>query len=316
MLQRKPLVKVVRSSRGLRRVSLYYGNASKGTEQAFNNTKVAEETRNIPIRYQPSSGSFILDTIRYATSSGRVDSTFKPPPKIIIDGNEEKPPPLYKYHIPTNTFQKVILSVGAATAAILDPRRADMVAVLGETTGYDALSKLFSKMIQDTEGQKILLDKPRINSSSLDLNELSKLPEGTLGHAYIKFLDDNQVTPDSRLPVQFVDDPELAYIMQRYREAHDLFHTVLGMPTNMLGEVTVKWVEGIQTGLPMCVGGAIFGPLRFKPKQRQKYLSTYLPWAIRVGKSSKLLMNVYFEKRWEQSLAELRQELGIEEPPI
>lgn len=34
----------------------------------------------------------------------------------------------------------------------------------------------------------------------------------------------------------------------------------------LLGEVTVKWVEGIQTKLPMCVAGAIFGPLRLKTK--------------------------------------------------
>lgn len=32
------------------------------------------------------------------------------------------------------------------------------------------------------------------------------------------------------------------------------------------GEVTVKWVEAIQTKLPMCVGGAIFGPIRLKTK--------------------------------------------------
>jgi len=43
------------------------------------------------------------------------------------------------------------------------------------------------------------------------------------------------VTPDSRSQVQFVDDVELAYVVQRYREVHDLFHTLLGMPTNMLG---------------------------------------------------------------------------------
>lgn len=43
------------------------------------------------------------------------------------------------------------------------------------------------------------------------------------------------VTPDSRADVKFVDDEELAYVMQRYREVHDLLHTLLGMPTNMLG---------------------------------------------------------------------------------
>lgn len=74
------------------------------------------------------------------------------------------------------------------------------------------------------------------------------------------------MTPDSRLAVQFVDDPELAYVAQRYREVHDLIHTLLEMPTHMLGEVTVKWVEAIHTKMPMCSTGALFGAVRLRPK--------------------------------------------------
>ena len=66
--------------------------------------------------------------------------------------------------------------------------------------------------------------------------------------------------------MHFVDDEELAYVMQRYREVHDLTHTLLGMKTNLLGEITVKWVEGLQFGLPMCVTAGVFGPIRLKPK--------------------------------------------------
>ena len=36
------------------------------------------------------------------------------------------------------------------------------------------------------------------------------------------------------------------------------------MPTDMVGEVSVKWVEALQFGLPMAVGGALLGPARFK----------------------------------------------------
>jgi ubiquinone biosynthesis protein Coq4 len=57
-----------------------------------------------------------------------------------------------------------------------------------------------------------------------------------------------KVTPDSRLQVQFVDDVELAYVMQRYREAHDLFHAVLGMPTNMLGNDHIEINVTIRLG--------------------------------------------------------------------
>lgn len=49
-------------------------------------------------------------------------------------------------------------------------------------------------------------------------------------------LDLQKVSPDTRMPPKFVDDEELAYVIQRYREVHDLMHTLLGMPTNMLGE--------------------------------------------------------------------------------
>jgi len=71
-----------------------------------------------------------------------------------------------------------------------------------------------------------------------------------------------RASPDERPPVQFVDNVELAYIMRRYREIHDLVHVVLGQPTNMLGEVTVKMFEGLQTGLFMCATGGILGAVR------------------------------------------------------
>ena len=47
------------------------------------------------------------------------------------------------------------------------------------------------------------------------------------------------------------------------------------MPTNMLGETAVKWVEAIQTGLPMCFSAALFGPLRFRPKYVKIHCCTH-----------------------------------------
>ncbi|KAG8184289.1 hypothetical protein JTE90_008975 [Oedothorax gibbosus] len=222
---------------------------------------------------------------------------------------------LYDAHIPTSTLQKVLLTLGSSVLSISNPYRHDMVAVLGETTGLKAAQQIRDKMMQDPEGISILHDKPRISSSSLDYQFLESLPKGTLGHAYLAFLKDNNVTPDTRRPVHYVDDAEIAYVIQRYREVHDFNHTLLGMPTNLLGEVCVKWVEAIQTGLPMCVAGALLGPLRLSAKQRQKYLESYLQWSISCGQQAKFLMNIYFEKRWQQNLDDLRKELNIPELP-
>lgn len=112
-----------------------------------------------------------------------------------------------------------------------------MIACLGEVSGVQALSNIYNEMQNNPEGAAVLKDRPRINSNTVDLKSLAKLPKNTFGHVYLKFLEDNNVTPDSRLTVQFLDDVELGYVMQRYRECHDLYHAVLGMPTHMLGEV-------------------------------------------------------------------------------
>ncbi|KAM8709095.1 hypothetical protein ACLKA7_015981 [Drosophila subpalustris] len=216
-----------------------------------------------------------------------------------------------KQRIQISPFQKLLLGAGSSIAALLDPRRHDMIACLGETTGENALWNILDTMQSSEEGRRILAEKPRINTQTIDFNRLETLPPDTFGATYAKFLKDNKVTPDSRMEVRFLEDPKLAYLMTRYRECHDLVHAALNMPTNMLGEVAVKWVEALNTGLPMCYGGAVFGAVRLRPKQRREYLKRYLPWAIDNGKQMKPLMPVYWEQRWEQNVNDLRAELSI-----
>uniref|UniRef100_A0ABD2WCJ8 Ubiquinone biosynthesis protein COQ4 homolog, mitochondrial n=1 Tax=Trichogramma kaykai TaxID=54128 RepID=A0ABD2WCJ8_9HYME len=216
-----------------------------------------------------------------------------------------------KNHANLSLLQRLLLTAGSATISITNPYRGDMIACLGETTGQGALVHCRDRMLSSDEGKRILDEKPRINTRTLDLQRLRDLPEGSVGKTYSLFLENNKVSPDDRSPVQFVDDLELAYVMQRYREVHDIFHAVLLMPTTMLGEVSVKWVEGLQLKLPMCVAGAIFGAARLKPKQRQLYLNYHLPWAIQTGKNANFLLGIYFEKRWEQSLEDFHKEMNI-----
>lgn len=47
-------------------------------------------------------------------------------------------------------------------------------------------------------------------------------------------------------------------------------------------------------------------------RQRENYRQHYLPWALNVSKNMKPLMTVYWEKRWNQNIDELRNELNIE----
>ncbi|CAL1530540.1 unnamed protein product [Lymnaea stagnalis] len=223
---------------------------------------------------------------------------------------------LYPGHIRTSFFQKSLLALGSGIACLVNPARDDMICALGETTGPPALKYMHKNMLADPVGRQILEEKPLINSTTIDVDYLGSLREGTFGKEYWNFLSVNGFSPDARRPVNFIDDPDLMYVMLRYRQCHDLVHTLLGMPPNMLGEVAVKWFEAIQTRLPMCISAAVLGPIRLGPKHREKYINIFLPWAIRSGYNSKFLMNVYFEKHWDQDLSELRKELKVEPAPV
>jgi hypothetical protein len=59
-------------------------------------------------------------------------------------------------HIETTGFQKFLLAVGSAAVSLLDPTRADMIAVMGETAGDSAIKYMLQKMQSDSEGQEIL----------------------------------------------------------------------------------------------------------------------------------------------------------------
>lgn len=68
-----------------------------------------------------------------------------------------------------------------------------MIACLGETTGVDSLNNILNAMRKSEEATQILIEKPRINSATVDLDALKRLPEDSLGYCYRKFLDDNVI---------------------------------------------------------------------------------------------------------------------------
>jgi ubiquinone biosynthesis protein COQ4 len=168
-------------------------------------------------------------------------------------------------------------------------------------------------MLSDPTGRRILRDRPRISSATMSMTYLRTLPENTVGRAYADWLDREGVSPDTRDTVKYIDDEECAYVMQRYRECHDFYHAVTGLPIVVEGEVALKAFEFANTLLPM-TGLSMFAVTRLKPKERERFWKIYLPWAIKNGIGAKEVLNVYWEEQLEGDVNALRAELGIEKP--
>ena len=143
---------------------------------------------------------------------------------------------------------------------------------------------------------------------------LRQLPEKSVGYAYAAWLDREGVTPDTRDTVRYIDDEECAYVMQRYRESHDFYHALTGLPVMVEGEVALKAFEFANTLLPM-TGLSLLAVTRLKAVQRARFWDVYFPWAVQNGIRSEDIINVYWEEELERDVDDLRGALGIEKPP-
>lgn len=167
---------------------------------------------------------------------------------------------LYPGHQPLTASQSVLLTVAAGVGALVFPQRADLVGAVGETTGGMALRRMRDRMRADSTGAAILRRRPRITDETLE--RAWECAPGTLGGEYARFMGTRRFKPADRPPVRFVSDEELAYVATRSREVHDVWHVLFDCPTTVQGELALKALEFVQTGMPMTALSAAFAPLR------------------------------------------------------
>lgn len=228
----------------------------------------------------------------------------------------ERPEPNYEGHVRLHPVERLALFIGSGIGAYFHPQKPEYIVSLGESTAFDCvLKRLRRHMLDSKSGREILKDRPRMTSTSLDLEKLAKFPPDTLGYVYVKWLEKEGVSPDTRTPVRYIDDEELAFVMQRYRECHDFYHAITGLPIVREGEIAVKLFEYMNLGIPMAGLGSLLAPIPISSKQRKRLLSVYYPWALRVGSGCKPLISVYWEKLLDKNIDELRNELGVDVPP-
>ncbi|KAF7857044.1 uncharacterized protein EAF02_011277 [Botrytis sinoallii] len=225
-----------------------------------------------------------------------------------------RPAPNYPGHVPLTSIERGGLAVGSAVMAFFNPYRADLIAACGEATATPYfIYRLRDAMLSSPTGRRILRDRPRISSKTLSMPRLRALPPNTVGRCYAEWLDREGVSPDTRDSVKYIDDEECAYVMQRYRECHDFYHAITGLPIVREGEVALKAFEFANTLLPM-TGLSMFAVMSLKPAERRRFFTIYAPWAFANGLKAEEVINVYWEEQLERSVEELREELGIEKP--
>ena len=190
--------------------------------------------------------------------------------------------PMYPGKITTSSASRVWIACTSASRALADPRRADEVA---PRRGDGPRRAREPARAAPRDGRRPRASR-RARSSArprrcCSPTRCSRTRAARSGRAYGEFMRTHGFDADERAAVTLVDgDEELAWVMTRYRQVHDLWHVLCGLPPSVLGELALKWFELVQTRLPVAGLSAVVGPLSLRSWEERRLLArVYVPGA-------------------------------------
>jgi ubiquinone biosynthesis protein COQ4 len=198
----------------------------------------------------------------------------------------------------------------ALFALARNPNELDRVFEIGEALNAPRVPAMLDGIAATPDGRRILEVRPTIDTKSVDLGALRALPDGTLGREYTRFLDDNRITPDVFKSPE-IGDPRVAYVMQRIRQTHDLWHVLTGYGPDVIGEILLQAFTYAQLRVPSALALTLVGWARFGRKQPR--FAAHMRDAYRRGRATAPLAMFMWEDHWAEQVVGLRERLAC--PP-
>lgn len=213
------------------------------------------------------------------------------------------------FSVPTPTrmpspWTRTKQALSALGVLMKDHTRLDQVLVFTQAVNLGRLKNAADRIEAMPEGAALLREQPRIDREHVDFDALRRLADGTLGREYMRFLDDNGITPDVFAELPEVGDERVAFMMLRMRQTHDLWHVLTGYAPDVPGELRLQAFTFAQTGAPSALALTVFGTVRWTFAKKGHYGKVME--AFRRGRATKFLPTFRWEDHWETPVAELR----------
>jgi ubiquinone biosynthesis protein COQ4 len=208
----------------------------------------------------------------------------------------------------------------AARTLAADPDDLPQVFTIIESLSGNTLHRLWKRMMRTEEGQRVLANRPDIVTLLADRRSLAQLPEGSLGRAYLAFVEREKISPEgireagkkgmtNEIPLS---DP-YDYIHARMRDTHDLWHAAVGYHGDVLGETALLAFTFAQTQNPaiaLIIGIGLLKTIG-APEARAVIIDGF-----RRGRAAAWLPAQEWEAMLALPLTEVRRRLQLDEPPV
>ena len=208
----------------------------------------------------------------------------------------------------SNVLARVRYGMHTGLVFALDPMDTLQVNLLTVGIDFRGLRKLGARFADDPRWQQLVAERATIDTKHVDFDYLRRLGPETLGGAYVRMLDHNRLDPDFfQPPPEWPED--VAYVLQRLRQTHDLMHVLTGLDTDIAGEVALQAFVRVQLRLQFSAFVVLFGALIYGP--RYPRMLPMIVQAYIAGHRADPLFSTRWEDLWEVPIDAVRRRFSI-----
>ena len=185
--------------------------------------------------------------------------------------------------------------------------------------------RFFERFVKSEYGRRVVTEPVKLEEIMTRKDWLRSLPEGSVGRAYLAFMEGENLTPDGVVgaaeeagigytgETQF---PEMRRMSLNFEVAHDLWHVLTGYGRDTLGELCLLIYTREQTGNEGLRLITWIGALAGKLEQPGMKTLSAMKEAKAMGEKSSWLPAEDIEIMLAQPLEAVRDRLGLIEPVI
>ncbi len=215
---------------------------------------------------------------------------------------------------------KPLKAARAMRELFADPDDTQQVFEIIEAMQGPALVRVRNRLQKSEQGRRLLSEQPDLVPLLQDREALRALPGGSLGRAYLAFVESEGIGADGLVEASDVErrrDAEAEYLWIRnwLRDSHDLWHAVLGYQGDLVGEAALLAFSHHQTGN---IGVGMIATMAWLKIGRVTDRSIGARDVIANGRRRAKRMAWFLEVPWHQwlarPLADVRRDLGADRP--
>ena len=209
-----------------------------------------------------------------------------------------------------------IETVRAVAALIQNPDDTGQVFRLISSLGGTS-RRVVRAFARSSSGKALLATRPDIRARLDDREALARLPEGSLGRAYLAFMQSDRLDSGFLVEVDHRENAsrehesdEVRWVGERLRDTHDLWHALTGYGGDVLGEAALLAFLFAQTR-----GGAfgLLASVAFLKSGKEDARRLIVDAFVR-GLDAAWLPALPWEELLAEPVSELRARLRVGEP--